>query len=303
MRLLLTAFLLLTISCKHEAAKSADAGTTSRLRITNNCELPIWVQQQGVAGASQVYVEKGAHTDYDIPAAGLASTRFWPKMLCDKDGNNCKIGQSSNPCPATAAGCAPPVDSKLEATWGCTLADKTKCGYTPQGVQMIDTFWNASAVDGYTLPFTMTVKGGDGRASCLPVDCAGLAMTQCPTDDDLSNNGANPAYKKQDLRVANGAGCFSTCTKLNYPGWGGDGLNSPAGPVEQMYCCPTPPISSPQCKAGPVVNTKYVKAIHTMCKGTTYGYAYDDGIGGRNCSGDTVIEFTLGPNCMVQPAK
>lgn len=280
-----------------QADSAVDASMTmSRLHVTNKCEIDIWVQQQGFPGSALVHLDKGKSHDYDIPAEGLASTRFWPKMLCDSDGNNCRVGQSSPPCGTN--GCAPPVDSKLEATWGCTLKDHTKCGKTPQGITMIDTYWNASAVDGYTLPFTMAVRGGDGRASCIPVDCSGLAKATCPTDDDLSNGGKNPAYAHQDLRVANGAGCFSTCTKLNYPGWGGDGLNAPSGPVEQMYCCPTPPISSPQCQAGPVPKTKYVGLIHKACKNTTYGYAYDDGIGGRNCSGDTVIEFTVGPGCV-----
>lgn len=287
--------------CKKEPAKLAV--TAARLRVTNRCELDIWVQQQNFPGDAMKHLGKGVSHDYQIPAQGLASTRFWPKMLCDEDGNNCAIGQSSAPCPA--AGCAPPVDSKLEATWGCTLIDKTKCAYTPQGVQMIDTFWNASAVDGYTLPFTVSLKGGDGRASCLPVDCAGLAKAACPTDEDLSDNGKNPQYAHQDLRTINpttkgSGGCFSTCTKLNYPGWGGDGLNAPDGPVEKMYCCPG--AMSAECKAGPVVKTKYVQAVHAACKNTAYAYAYDDGIGGRTCSGDTVIELVVGPGC-ASPAQ
>jgi len=291
-----------SLDVAHSQPPSDDAGPApARLRVTNKCEVDIWVQQQGFPTDPLVKLAKDASHEYQIPAAGLASTRFWPKILCDKDGNNCAIGQSSPPCPAK--GCAPPVDSKLEATWGCTLADKAQCGLTPQGVRMIDTFWNASAVDGYTLPFAMTLKGGDGRKSCIPVDCEGLATAKCPTDEDLSNGGQNPLYAHQNLATKNPvsggyAGCFSTCNKLNYPGWGGDGLNAPGGSIEQMYCCPTPPISSPQCQAGPVAKTKYVESIHKACKNTTYGYAYDDGLGGRNCSGDTIIEFVVGPKCV-----
>ena len=308
MRLLILSLALAVAACRHNnvpsdaaappAANNADA---ARLIITNKCEVDIWIQQQGFAGSALVHLEQGRSHDYQIPAAGLASTRFWPKILCDAKGNNCAIGQSSAPCPA--AGCAPPVDSKLEVTWGCTLADKMNCGLTPQGVRMIDTFWNASAVDGYTLPFTVAVHGGDDRKSCIPVDCSGLATAICPRNEDLSDNGKNPAYKSQTLATKNPttggyAGCFSTCTKLNYPGYGGDGLNNPAGAVEQMYCCPTPPVSSSQCQAGPVAKTKYVESIHKACKNTTYGYAYDDGIGGRDCSGDTVLEFVVGPKCI-----
>lgn len=300
MRFLIILSLLLSASCD----KAKNATNTARLLINNNCEVDIWIQQQNFPGPALVHLEKGKGHSYDIPAEGLASTRFWPKLLCDSDGNNCAIGQSSDPCPAH--GCAPPVDSKLEATWGCTLADKTQCGYTPQGVQMIDTFWNASAVDGWTIPFSVSLQGGDGRASCIPVGCAGLATAECPTDDNLSDNGMNPMYSSESLHTTNPAtggyaGCFSPCTKLNYPGWGGLGLNDPSGPVELLYCCPGP--IADECRAGPVVITKYVETVHTACNNTTYAYAYDDGIGGRNCSGDTVIQFDVGPNCVEVAAK
>ncbi|MFI5296474.1 MAG: hypothetical protein ACHREM_00130 [Polyangiales bacterium] len=280
----------------------------SRLQIKNSCSYDLWIQQQGMPAGTQasVLVKSGATTSYNIPAAGLASTRFWPKKGCDGTGNACSMGQSSPPC--APGGCTPPVDSKLEATWGCTLADKKLCGETPQHVRMIDTFWNASGVDGYTFPFTIKTSGGDGRAACIPVDCSALDLSNCPTNDNLSDNGANPAYASQNLNVVQlvdggvpeggvSEGCFSTCMKLNYPGWNGDGLNAPGGPVEKMYCCPTPPVSSPQCQAGPVPKTKYVTLIHTACKNTSYGYAYDDGLGGRTCSGDTILEMTVGPNC------
>jgi hypothetical protein len=276
-------------------------GQVQRLVIKNACSMDIWVQQTGMSGAAVVQVKPGLSTSYNIPAEGLASTRYWPKQGCDVTGQNCKVGQSSPPCPAI--GCAPPVDSKLEATWGCTLPDKSKCGKTPQGVRMIDTFWNSSGVDGYTFPFTIKVSGGDGRAACKPVDCGALMLDACPTDN-LSNGGANPAYSKQDLKLSGGGiGCYSPCMKLNYPGFGGDGLNAPAGPVEQMYCCPTPPISSPQCQAGPVPKTNYVGLVHKACNNTSYGYAYDDGLGGRVCSGDTVLEMTVGPKCPLEILK
>ena len=323
LRTLALALLVLIVGCsKHHPLPTVDTATSSsttsaaalatsapaRLRITNSCTYDVWIQQSNMPSPTAIstLVKPGGSTSYEIPAAGLASTRFWPKKGCDPKGENCTIGQSSPPCPA--GGCTPPVDSKLEATWGCTLADKKKCGETPQGVRMIDTFWNASGVDGYTFPFTIKASGGDGRASCVAVDCSALTLADCPTNDNLSNKGQNPAYASQNENVsalADGGtpdgssplGCFSTCMKLNYPGFGGDGLNAPAGAVEQMYCCPTPPISSPQCQAGPVPTTKYVELIHKACKKTSYGYAYDDGLGGRTCSGDTVLEMTIGPNC------
>ncbi len=166
---------------------------------------------------------------------------------------------------------------------------------------MGDTFWNGSAVDGYTFPFAIALSEGDGRASCTAVDCSALTFKDCPLDDNLSNKGANPAYAHQNLHVFDSksvqVGCFSPCTKLNYPTPWGDGLLNPANAIESLYCCPTPPVSSTSCQAGPVPKTKYVELIHKACKMTAYGYAYDDGLGLRTCSGDTALTLTFGPNC------
>jgi hypothetical protein len=137
---------------------------TDRLRVINNCSYTIWIQQQNMPASTPEVVKlvAGAHQDYAIPDAGQASTRFWPKTGCDSTGQNCTIGQSSDPC----TNCPPPVDSKLESTWGCTLSDQTQCGITPQGDPIGDTFWNMSAVDGYTLPFTTAITGNTITTRC-----------------------------------------------------------------------------------------------------------------------------------------
>lgn len=320
--LMIVLALFLVVSCKPSPATDAGAPEAGdldgappppmmkagaptaegRLVIKNKCASAIWVQQQNMPSGTPavVSIASGGSQSYDIPAAGLASTRFWPKTGCDTNGNNCKMGQSSPPCPT--GGCPPPVDSKIEATWGCLFADPNKCASTPQGHKIdMTTWWNASAVDGYTLPYTITISGGDGRQACTPVDCSGLTSAGCPIDDDLSTGGKYPQYKKSDehvtCNVGGWEGCYSTCGKLTYPTCGGDGVQPPADPKAQMYCCPTPPISSAQCSAGPVVKTKYVEAVHKMCKGTVYGYAYDDGVGLRNCSSDVSLTMTFGPNC------
>lgn len=279
---------------------------TERLRITNNCEYTIWIQQQNMPSGTPSVVKliSGAHQDYTIPAEGLASTRLWPKKGCDDSGENCTIGQSSDPCPS--GGCPPPVDSKIEATWGCTLSDQTQCANTPQGDRIADTYWNTSAVDGYTFPFTATVSGNtitDSGAPCDAADCSNLLLSSCPTTDNLSvgeSGTVYPAYTSVDLSVKNDGGtvigCYSPCKKFNYPTFGGYGLNEDADPPV-IYCCPTPPISSEECRAGPVVGTEYVTSVHQMCNSEVYTYAYDDALGLRHCSADTKVELTVGPNC------
>jgi hypothetical protein len=279
---------------------------TERLRITNSCEYTIWIQQQNMAAGtpSVVKLAPGAHQDYEIPDEGLASTRLWPKKGCDETGENCTIGQSSNPCPA--GGCPPPIDSKIEATWGCTLADQTQCAITPQGDPIGDTYWNSSAVDGYTFPFTATVTGNtitDQNQPCQSADCSNLLLGSCPTSDNLSvgeTGTVYPAYASVDLSVKNGdgtvIGCYSPCKKFNYPTFEGYNLNEDSDPPV-IYCCPTPPISSEQCRAGPVVNTDYVTEVHRMCNSEVYTFAYDDALGLRHCSAGTLVEMTFGPNC------
>lgn len=281
-----------------------------RLRITNNCGYTIWIQQLNMPAstAQVVKIEQGAYYDYSIPDAGQASTRFWPKKGCDANGDNCEWGQSNDPCP-TGIGCSPPVESKLEATWGCTLADQTQCSSTPQGDKIGDTYFNTSAVDGFTFPYTVEVSGNTRPADsqpCQNIDCTNMDLTRCPTNENLSvgQTGTNyPQYASEDLRVFHPndptkvVGCFSPCKKLNYTAvWGGEGQPEQTDPTI-IYCCPTPPISAEECRAGPVVNTQYVNLIHAMCTGGVYGYAYDDLQGLHRCSAGTMVHMTFGPNC------
>jgi len=277
---------------------------STRLTIKNSCSYDIWVQHtNGPEDINETQkIAAGATADYDIPDAGRASDRFWPKKGCDANGDNCTIGQSSDPCPD--GGCPPPVDSKLEVTWGCTLSDTSGCNLTPQGDLLSDTYWNMSAVDGYTFPFKATVtentRTDDGQA-CVEADCSGLTLAQCPAADDLSQGqtATHPEYASSDLKVTSGEtqiGCYSPCKKLNYPTFGGENLNEDSD-AAVMYCCPTPPISSDGCRAGPVVGTDYVKLIHNVCSDTVYGYAYDDAKGLRQCSAGTKVLVEFGPNC------
>jgi Thaumatin family. len=293
-------FAILALAACPKPSTTPDAGPQTRpvFTIKNGCAEEIWIQQQGMPAGTPAVVklERGKGTTYNIPIAGLASTRFWAKWGCDKDGQNCKVGQSSPPCPKT--GCAPPVDSKIEATWGCDLPE-AQCGRTPQGKTLKGaTFWNASAVDGYTLPFQIEVGAGGG-AGCEPVNCNETYQGQCPTDENLSTDGKYPDLKSVDLHASDGYGCFSPCMKLTTATSAGGKGYLPSDAQAQWYCCPTPPISSPACQKGPVPKTKYVQNIHAACHNTAYGYAYDDGLGTRTCTPTTKIIMTY---CPPQPA-
>lgn len=279
---------------------------TERLQVVNNCSYTIWLQQQNMVGVpSVIKLDAGASAQFVIPNEGMAATRLWPKKGCDADGNNCVMGQSSPPCPEN--GCPPPVDSKFEATWGCTLSDHNACAVNPSAPWEKlsgDTYWNTSAVDGYTFPFTASVTDNTLPAEiCSPVDCSALTMDQCPSSENLSvgvDGAVSALYSSVDLHLLNqgGAlmGCYAPCTKMTYPTYSGLWLSN-SGTEAAMYCCPTPPISPSACSSGPVEATQYVARVRSMCGGTVYTYAYDDGNGLRQCSGATKVRLIIGPNC------
>lgn len=299
---------------------------TARLRIVNGCSAPLWVFYEiGFNGGSmgtptpphqQKLANAGDFVDFPIPDKGLAATRFWPGYGCDATGNNCEVGQSGGPagdgftCPAN--GCAPPVDSKFEGTFGC-LSGTADCQANPSGSGVLsgNDYWDTSNVDGYTLPYKVEVldscPGGPANGT---IDCSGLQLSDCPVSENLSTGGAYSALSSENLQLTNPAtpespvvGCYSPCTKLTFSNWGNAPVYSPSAPEAEYYCCPTPPVSAESCRAGWPANpptqtagsvsaSKYVQLIHAKCP-QVYGYAYDDGNGLWSCAAGTRYRVTF----------
>lgn len=282
----------------------------TRLRVTNNLDFPIWMQtSENIPDKRIVKLEKNESYDYNIPDVRLEATRFWPKIGCDASGNNCKLGQSMPPCPA--GGCQPPIESKFEATWAAKNCPTDK----PDANCL--TWYNASQVDGYTLPFKIIAKGPDvGKFGCVSTNASKLDLNQCPSNEDLSQaNKGLAKYKNVDLRVYDAAnkkiiGCMSPCKKMNYPAPWGFGVDEKKEPALHM-CCPTDPqkikdntctwanecATSQACSdakdANSIVHTKYVQSIHKMAP-DVYAYAYDDVKGLHTCTGRTKFELVFG---------
>jgi len=188
-------------------AEEGPHDSTKRFRVTNHCDETIWIQQAGAQEAilqhdDQVLkIEPDSFYTYAIPNRGFPSTRFLPKTGCATDGNSCDI-QSMPPCPPQ--GCDLPVDTKFESSWGCVHAtgnpdiDRKRCALTGQGnPSTYQDWWDGSAVDGWTLPFSVLVDDaghglapGDDSGSpgiCGPVVCANLkAENLCPKDEYLT---------------------------------------------------------------------------------------------------------------------
>ncbi|CAK9115190.1 Hypothetical protein (Fragment) [Durusdinium trenchii] len=98
-------------------------GRPKRLRIHNACgSEPVWIAHLAGNGTGpdlqNVKIEPNAMWDF-VTSTNLSSTRYWPKYRCDQHGNHCLIGESGGvgqEC--DQEGCAPPVDTKFEATFG-----------------------------------------------------------------------------------------------------------------------------------------------------------------------------------------
>mmetsp|Transcript_98714 Transcript_98714/g.247365 ORF Transcript_98714/g.247365 Transcript_98714/m.247365 type:complete len:470 (+) Transcript_98714:75-1484(+) len=260
-----------------------------RLKITNGCQHEaLWVahmaQVKSGPDKQNIKLSPGESQVFHTPD-GLSGTRYWAKMRCDAHGDRCEIGESGGPgqtCNETL-GCAPPVDTKFEASFGAG------------GVDWVDV----SLVDGWTLPFKFHMSkkcsAGDGdRKVHKTVDCSDLSLDDCPGVEHVGNASNGPL----DLRVripgsATVVGCYAPCSKLTYTNWKNAAAKyGPADPSAREYCCPTPPESPRACRAGPVKTTKFVKAVHKKCPGV-YGYSYDDGMGLLLCPDDTKYQMTF----------
>jgi len=250
--------------------------------VTNGCRRKsMWIAHMeggGVSAWDPQNVRLGPGRSYDFNITdGLSSTRYWPKLGCNRQGRNCAIGDSGGPgqgCPEH--GCGPPVDSKFEATFG---AVGQPC--RPEVGQIAGCDWlDVSLVDGFTTPFKVELIGDCGGHR--GVDCSALQLSGCPKELRIRD----PISKRV-------AGCYSPCAKLTYPHWGNEaGKYGPRDEEAKMMCCPTPPVSPQQCMDGPVARSSYVKMVHQSCPGV-YGYAYDDAEGLSLCKSGVQYKVTF----------
>mmetsp|Transcript_12046 Transcript_12046/g.28279 ORF Transcript_12046/g.28279 Transcript_12046/m.28279 type:complete len:388 (-) Transcript_12046:64-1227(-) len=283
----------------------------NRLRITNGCSLaPLWIAHEAGAAVGpdpqNVRIEPLQFHDFET-GDGLKSTRYWPKMACDEQGNNCGLGGSGGPqelCVGTGdyKRCAPPIDTKFEASFGVTGQPCNPATNQMQGCDYVDV----SLVDGWTLPFRLELQGEcEGKGGDAPpvIDCSGLTFDMCPSAEMLTTIGATVNLQAVNPRTDTVTGCYSPCSKLIDLKW----HNSLAAgrkaqdPEVAPYCCPTPPESPEACRAGPVKDTAYVKAMHRLCPGV-YGYSYDDARGLLRCSSVTIYNLIFKCPAVIPPS-
>mmetsp|Transcript_42831 Transcript_42831/g.136103 ORF Transcript_42831/g.136103 Transcript_42831/m.136103 type:complete len:393 (+) Transcript_42831:82-1260(+) len=274
------------------------AAAVDRLTVVNGCPSePIWIAHLanvGVGpGQQNVKIEPMAsHSFSEAETDGLAGSRYWAKMGCDEQGNHCKLGGSGGPTQACVIGgsdysqCAPPIDTKFEATWGRKGAP---CNPAAPSEMAGCDFVDISLVDGWTLPFKLEVLSGvcTGKAEqhVSSLDCSGLTVDKCPKDENLGAGHETVNMVAISPHSGKPSGCYGPCLKLIDDKW--DNVMARGrkrdDPGVVPYCCTTPPMDSHSCNAGPIGSTKYVQSVHDLCPGV-YGFAYDDGMGLMRCT-------------------
>ena len=259
-------------------APSAAAAQGPSISITNSCAFSIWLGQTPNSGFAPLpssnpnpgaRLDSGQTANYSIPADGWGG-RFWPKTGCDSDGNNCQAGSSVPPCPAT--GCQPPADTKVEFFYS-PLASGSR------------PYYDITLVDGYALPVKIVPSQSDG-GRCTQTNCA-LSLAACPSDEI---GGLGNLQVVKDGQVVQ---CLSPCKRWNYPPPWGQGKPETQQPGEQ-FCCPTPPVSPGECRAGLIEQTKYVSLVRAECP-SAYSYTYDDTGGSHDCPPGTSFVATICP--------
>jgi beta-glucanase (GH16 family) len=320
-------------------------GTHKRLRIVSGCSQPMWIQyltgnNGGTLSAPNRFrlASTGSFIEYDIPDKGLAGLRVWPGFGCDGAGQNCTIGASGGPvsqgfsCPA-GIGCAPPVDSKWEGSFGCIpgVAD-SQCQPNPSGGGAPlgrGDWWNSSFVDGYTVPMKVNVVGscpvgpqpapvfGPGGPPGGVVDCSNIRYADCPrnenlsTDNRFSSSPGSPGgttLSSQDLLLRHPnpdgsysttpVGCFSPSGKLTMGQW----QAIPKPPFTGTYYSPGDPQAQMYACPSPPITPAQCSAgpaARTQytnmihSKCQTYAYPYDDAFGLASCPAATNLRYEV----------
>jgi len=189
--------------------------------------------------------------------------------------------------------CAPPIDTKFEASFGHSGLPCNPVTNSMQGCDYVDV----SLVDGWTLPFHLELNGDcEGQGGVRPhvIDCSGLSYGICPTAEQLTTLGMAVNLQAVNPNTGVVSGCYSPCSKLIDTKWRNDLAEGrkTQDPEVAPYCCPTPPESPQACRAGPVKDTAYVQAMHRFCPGV-YGFSYDDAAGLLRCSSATTYNMVF----------
>lgn len=335
----------------------ADSGSTSRFTILNNCAVDAWMIETPPGSKATVkaqwdwwktqvgdqYLLKAGKTlSVDVPNKGAPGGNLRFYLGCDADApTNCVIGALSG----DLAG----VNTLFEPTFGCdpTLSG-SECAFNPSsdaaqypncasspsaancGPIGADDYIDISAVDGYTIPMSVTVtppKGADKNNFCVgnrfTTDASMLELSACPGEDETTMYSTDPAQQivigagfsllntndKRQLQACSSPGHWMTSPGVGDPtnpnAQAPDGCNSASFYACAGSCAATganPGGGASECEIGPkldgsfgIENTSYVTTLKSLgYKG--YTWPYDDAEGLQQCTWGGTMALTLCPN-------
>lgn len=253
------------------AGQAAQSIHGSKLRIANEAEGPIYINYlaEEHLWPQTLRIDPGMAVDYHVPVGKhVEAARFWPKYGCDEHGQNCTFGESGGPglgCPQ--GGCSPPIDSKFEATFGASDGND---------------WYNASQVDGWSLPFSMNFDCQGSESQTAKLNCSGLKHSACPTQDVQGLGNVSLAALNPN-KGHSYAGCYSPCSLLTHNQWKTPNRSyfSPGDEPADQYCCAGAFGGPEACWEGPNAQMTYTDVVHSHCD--TYAWAYDDAVGLKAC--------------------
>ena len=212
---------------------------------------------------------------------------------------------------------------------GSPVYELPNCQFNPSiaTCQPIDSsdYFDVSAVDGYTIPLTVTVTTGQSTCNRATTDAGMLDLASCPTETAAtlySTLAAQQAQIKSGVSLLNSSAAGLQSCAAPYKWFQTTTLGNP--PVAQMSdpgCNPInsscyyagsgcdnsqaatscPGGSGPQERVGPeqngsygIQNTEWVTVLHAMGY-LGYTWQYDDGLGTQQCSWGEETTVTLCP--------
>lgn len=188
-------------------ANASASRRSSRFAAVNNCPYDIWVQMKSAPAPANICLSSFAVNDgsdclqkispggtyvYDTPEAGKQSVNLWSKTGCDATGFNCITGETGdNNGHERSYGSQPDLETKVEASFGCTLPQAQRNGCQQAGGKALipATFYDITFVDGYTRPVSFQMIPGPEdltNSNCMTPSSPKIDIRECPIEADLS---------------------------------------------------------------------------------------------------------------------
>lgn len=149
---------------------SSPAPLGAGITVYNACSVPMWIMalQGATSGSGTVVVNSEKLSSGErFLVSPMAAGKIWAKFGCDRNGQNCAIGDQ-------LTSSQPPIDTGFEFTYGPLATGRPN-----------EWYYNFSAVDGFTSPMRLIpVGGGTGCNEIFTTNFSVAAV--CPNNEILN---------------------------------------------------------------------------------------------------------------------